>query len=158
MLLGHNTPADVPIQEFPTGGMFKNTPINDNPVALDMFMPFSALAAGLAISPDGKTMFVANYQNDSLSIVNPATRMVSNEFIFFKPGQKKAIGEMPYWPVVVSGFKGTPVKTYVSSQRDGQVLSVSPSGRAQGDQGRWRTESHGTVGGSASTLCRQRRS
>ena len=35
---------------------------------------------------------------------------------------------MPYWPVVLSDSKGAPVKTYVSSQRDGQVLSVSPSG------------------------------
>ena len=35
---------------------------------------------------------------------------------------------MPYWPVVVSNSEGAPVKTYVSSQRDGQVLVVSPSG------------------------------
>jgi YVTN family beta-propeller protein len=128
VLLNHNTPADVPIQEFPTGGLFKNTPINDNPIALGMFMPFSALAAGLAISPDGSTLYVANYQNDSLSIVNPATRTVSNEVVFFAPGQTKAIGEMPYWPVVVSDSTGAPFKTYVSSQRDGQVLSVSPTG------------------------------
>jgi hypothetical protein len=26
VLLGHNTPADVPVEEFPTGGLFKNTP------------------------------------------------------------------------------------------------------------------------------------
>ena len=128
VLLGHNTPADVPIQEFPTGGLFNNTPINTNPYAEDMFMPFSALAAGLAISPDGSTLYVANYQNDSLSIVNTVTRTVSNEVVFFAPGQIKAIGEMPYWPVVVSDSKGVPVKTYVSSQRDGQVLVVRPSG------------------------------
>jgi YVTN family beta-propeller protein len=128
VLLGHNTPADVPVQEFPTGGLFNNTPVNSNPFAQDMFVPFSALAAGLAISADGSTLFVANYQNDSLSIVNTATRTVSNEVVFFKPGQKTAIGEMPYWPAVVSNSKGTPVKTYVSSQRDGQVLVVRPSG------------------------------
>jgi YVTN family beta-propeller protein len=128
VLLNHNTPADVPIQEFPTGGLFNNTPINNNPVALDMFMPFSALAAGLAISPDGSTLFVANYQNDSLSIVDTATRMVTSEIVFFAPGQKKAIGEMPYWPVVVSNAQGAPVKAYVTSQRDGQVLVVNPAG------------------------------
>jgi YVTN family beta-propeller protein len=128
VLLNHDIPADVPIQVFPTGGMFKNTPINSNQFAQDMFIPFGALAAGLAISPDGSTLYVANYQNDSLSIVNPATRMVSNEVTFFAPGQTTAIGEMPYWPVVVSDSKGAPVKTYVTSQRDGQVLSVSPSG------------------------------
>jgi len=128
VLLGHNTPADVPVQQYPTGGLFSTTPINSNPIAQYMFMPFSALAAGLAISPDGSTLYVANYQNDSLSIINTSTRTVSKEVVFFAPGQKTAIGEMPYWPVVLSDSKGAPVKTYVSSQRDGQVLSVSPSG------------------------------
>jgi YVTN family beta-propeller protein len=128
VLLGHNTPADVPVQQYPTGGLFSTTPINSNPIAQYMFMPFSALAAGLAISPDGSTLYVANYQNDSLSIINTSTRTVSKEVVFFAPGQTTAIGEMPYWPVVLSDSKGAPVKTYVSSQRDGQVLSVSPSG------------------------------
>ncbi len=128
VLLGHNTPADVPVQQYPTGGLFSTTPISSNPIAQYMFMPFSALAAGLAISPDGSTLYVANYQNDSLSIINTSTRTVSKEVVFFAPGQTTAIGEMPYWPVVLSDSKGAPVKTYVSSQRDGQVLSVSPSG------------------------------
>jgi len=128
VLLNHNLPADVPVQEFPTGGLFVNTPINSNPIAGVMFIPFSALAAGLAISPDGSTLYVANYQNDSLSIVNMGTREVTNEVVFFAPGQKEAIGEMPYWPVVVSDSTGAPVKIYVTSQRDGQVLDVTPSG------------------------------
>jgi YVTN family beta-propeller protein len=128
VLLNHDQPANVPIQEFPTGGLFVTTPINNNPIALDMFMPFAALAAGLAISPDGTTLYVANYQNDSLSIIDTATRLVTNEIVFFAPGQAKAVGEMPYWPVVVSNSEGAPVKTYVSSQRDGQVLDVSASG------------------------------
>jgi YVTN family beta-propeller protein len=128
VLLNHNQPANVPIQEFPTGGLFSTTPINNNPIAQYMFMPFSALAAGLSISPDGTTLYVANYQNDSLSVISTATRLVTNEIVFFKPGQTTAVGEMPYWPVVVSNAQGAPVKTYVSSQRDGQVLDVSASG------------------------------
>jgi len=128
VLLNHNLPANVPVQEFPTGGLFSTTPINTNPFAEDMFMPFSALAAGLAITPDGKTLYVANYQNDSLSIVDTVTRTVSNEIHFFVPGQTTAVGEMPYWPVVLSNAQGETVMTYVSSQRDGQVLVVSPSG------------------------------
>ncbi len=55
VLLNHNQPADVPVQEYPTGGLFSSTPINNNPIAQYMYMPFSALAAGLAISPDGTT-------------------------------------------------------------------------------------------------------
>ncbi len=133
VLLGHNLPANsnVPIPEYPTGGMFNNTPVNTNPYAQNVFIPFSALVAGLAISTDGSTLYVANYQNDSLSIVNTATRTVSNEVVFFKTGEspQEAIGEMPYWPVVLSNSTtGAPVKTYVTSQRDGQVLCVSPSG------------------------------
>src|SRR5208282_5505194 len=55
-------------------------------------------------------------------------RTVTNEIVFFAPGQKTAVGEMPYWPVVLSNPQGGTVKTYLSTQRDGQVLSVSPSG------------------------------
>jgi YVTN family beta-propeller protein len=130
VLLGHNLPinSNVPIPEYPTGGLFNNTPVNNSPIAQTMFIPFSALAAGLAISPDGTTLYVANYQNDSLSIINTTTRLVTNEIVFFAPGQTTAVGEMPYWPVVVSNPQGAPVKTYVSSQRDGQVLDVSASG------------------------------
>jgi len=128
VLLGHNLPADVPLQEWATGGLFSTTPVNTNPYAQTMWIPFSALAAGLAISRDGSTLYVANYENDSLSIVSTATRQVTKEVVFFRPGQAQAIGEMPYWAVVVSNPAGAPVKTYVTSQRDGQVLSVTPSG------------------------------
>ncbi len=128
VLLGHDQPADVPIQEFPTGGLFVTTPIDNNPIALDMFMPFGALAAGLAITPDGTTLYVANYQNDSLSIIDTAARTVTNEIHFYVPAQTTAIGEMPYWTVVLSNAQGGAVKTYVTSQRDGQVLSVNASG------------------------------
>ncbi len=128
VLLNHNLPANVPIQNYPTGGLFSTTPINNSPIAQYMYIPFSALAAGLAISPDGTTLFVANYQNDSLSVIDTSTRLVTNEIHFFVPGQATAVGEMPYWPVVVSNAQGAPVKTYVSSQRDGQVLDVSASG------------------------------
>ena len=127
ILLGHNTPPTAIVPSY-DGGLFKDTAINTSPFAKAMFLPFSALAAGLAISGDSSTLFVANYENDSLSIVNTATRSVSNEVVFFRPGQKTAIGEMPYWPAVVSDAEGAPVKAYVTSQRDGQVLAVSPSG------------------------------
>ena len=157
VLLNHDQPANVPIQEFPTGGLFVTTPINNNPVALDMFMPFAAVAAGMAISPDGTTLLVANYQNDSLSIIDTATRLVTNEIVFFAPGQTTAVGEMPYWPVVLSNAQGAPVKTYVSSQRDGQVLSVSPSGIVEGGQGRGRAQPDDTFCRSTSTLRCQRR-
>jgi hypothetical protein len=63
--LNHDQPAAVPIQEFPTGGLFVTTPINNNPVALSMFMPFAAVAAGLTISPDGSTLLYSTYLGGS---------------------------------------------------------------------------------------------
>ncbi len=125
VLLGHDQPADVPIQQYPIGGLFVTTPIDNNPIAGDMYIPFGALAAGLAVTPDGTTLYIANYQNDSLSVINTATRAVTNEIHFFVPGQTAAIGEMPYWPVILSNAQGAATKVYVSSQRDGQVLSVN---------------------------------
>src|SRR5208337_4798714 len=50
VLLNHNLPVNVPIQQYPTGGLFSSTPINNSPIAQTMFIPFSAVAAGLAIS------------------------------------------------------------------------------------------------------------
>ena len=158
VLLNHNQPADVPVQEYPTGGLFASTPINNSSVAQDMYMPFSALAAGLAISPDGTTLFVANYQNDSLSIVNTATRTVSNEIHFFVPGQTTAVGEMPYWPVVLSNANGGTGKN-LCQQSAGRTSPLGqPVGIVQGHQGGRRTESNDPLRRSALALCFQWRS
>jgi YVTN family beta-propeller protein len=127
VVLGHNTPAEAPLPIY-YGGEFNETPINSIPTARTMYLPFSALAAGLSISSDGSTLYVANYENDSLSMIDTTSRTVTNEVYFFKPGQTSAIGEMPYWTAVVSNSQGAPEKIYVTSQRDGQVLSVSPLG------------------------------
>ena len=127
VLLGHNSGQTSPISGY-DGGIFKNTAVNGS-IGQRMFItPFTAIAAGLAISPNGSTLYVANLENDSLSIVNTATRLVTKEVAFFKPGQTQAIGEMPYWIAVLSNSNGAPVKIYVTSLRDGQVLSVSPAG------------------------------
>jgi YVTN family beta-propeller protein len=103
--LNHNQPADVPIQQYPTGGLFSTTPSTTTHCAVYVH----AVQRGgrrLAISPDGTTLYVANYQNDSLSVINTSTRLVTNEIVFFAPGQSTAVGEMPYWPVVVSNAQG----------------------------------------------------
>ena len=63
-----------------------------------------------------------------MSFVNTATRQVTNEVFFFKPGQSYAVGEYPYWPAVVSDAAGAPTKIYVTSLRDGQMLAVASSG------------------------------
>src|SRR5215470_1952600 len=125
ILLGHDSHQTSPIPTY-DGGIFKNTAVN-GPIGQAMFIPFTAAAAGLAISNDGKRLFVANLMNDSLSIADTSTRQVTREVKFFTPGQSTAIGEYPFWAAVLSGASGNPVKTYVSSLRDGQVLVVTPS-------------------------------
>ena len=80
------------------------------------------VAAGIAVSPSGATLYVANYENDSISIVDTATRQVTSMVTFFEPGQKVATGEYPFWISVVQGTSGHPDKVFVSSQRDSQVV------------------------------------
>ncbi len=83
-----------------------------------------AQAAGLAVSADGGTVVVANYENDSISIVNVGGgTSVSYELRPGKinPGQSGvAGGEFPYWVV----FKGNDT-VYVSSQRDREIVAVT---------------------------------
>jgi DNA-binding beta-propeller fold protein YncE len=80
-------------------------------------------AAGIAFTPDGKVL-VANYENDSVSLVDLATRKVDGERDL-RPGKsdrkKRGVagGEFPYW-IAVAGDKA-----YVSSLRDREIDVVS---------------------------------
>ena len=79
-------------------------------------------AAGLAVDGEGKHVVVANYENDSISIIDLATSAVTE--VDLRPGKVdasqagRAGGEYPYW-VVIKGKKA-----YVSSQRDREVVVV----------------------------------
>ena len=97
------------------------------------------MVAGLAVSPDGKRLLVANHQNDSVSLIDLETNQVMAELDLrpgkINPGQKGlAGGEYPYGVA----FAGDD-KAYVSSLRDREivVLSMKPtlavSGRIKTD-------------------------
>lgn len=79
-------------------------------------------AAGVGVDDEGKHVVVANYENDSVSIVDLATSIVAE--VPLRPGKidpslsGKAGGEYPYW-VTVKGRKA-----YVSSQRDREIVTV----------------------------------
>ena len=79
------------------------------------------MAAGLAT--DGHTLLVANYQNDSLSVIDLATRTKSAE-IELRPGKTRAAdrgiagGEYPI-AVALAGERA-----FVSCLRDGEVVEV----------------------------------
>ncbi len=85
---------------------------------------FSALAAGLSLSADGKTLAVANMQNDSVSLIDTQTRKVYREVPLHRPGSLLARGEYPYGVAIWSNSLGMMNKTYVSSLRDGDVTLV----------------------------------
>ncbi|HUN61877.1 MAG TPA: putative Ig domain-containing protein, partial [Candidatus Sulfotelmatobacter sp.] len=99
-------------------------------------------AAGIAVSPSGKTMVVANYYNDSLSILtggygNWALEDVSGDGskvynLDLRPGKDLVAqnatsgvpgGEYPFWVVITGDDTATPstAVAYVSSIRDREI-------------------------------------
>ncbi len=129
VLLGHAGSQKAPLADH-DGGLFHTTPIGKNATLLAAVTgPTASLTAGLALSRDARTLAAVNMQNDSLSLIDTAARKVTREVRFFTPGQSAAIGELPYWVAVRSEASGAFARAYVTSQRDGQVLSVRPDGR-----------------------------
>lgn len=85
------------------------------------------VAAGLAATADGKKLVVANFENDSVSVVDLQTRQKIAE-LDLRPGKIDpkqagvAGGEYPFWVVT----KGNDT-AYVSSPRDRQIVVVDIS-------------------------------
>jgi DNA-binding beta-propeller fold protein YncE len=90
-------------------------------------------ASGMDVSADGKTLVVANNYNDSISVIDTATRHVryehdlrpflaNNEGVNGRPG-----GTFPFGVVL----KGNNV-AYVSSDRDREVIVVDVSSATEG--------------------------
>jgi YVTN family beta-propeller protein len=85
-------------------------------------------AAGVAVTADGTKLVVANYENDSISIVDTATRTKTAEFDL-RPGKIDRVqagvagGEFPYWVAIVGNRIA-----YVSSIRDREVVAVDIGG------------------------------
>jgi YVTN family beta-propeller protein len=81
-------------------------------------------AAGLAVTADGKTIVVANYENDSISVVGTLTQAKTAE-LDLRPGKNNPLqagipgGEFPYWVTV----QGSDI-AYVSSVRDREIVVV----------------------------------
>jgi len=84
-------------------------------------------SAGLAIAQNGKTIVVANYENDSISILtNPGTGWVKSGELDLRPGVINPAnsgvpgGEFPFWVSI----KGDTV-AYVTSIRDREIDVVN---------------------------------
>ena len=86
------------------------------------------IAAGLALTADGKTIVVADYENDAISLVDIAGAAKRAE-LDLRPGKNDpsqagvAGGEFPYWVAV----KGSDT-AYVSSVRDREIVVVGLAG------------------------------
>ena len=79
-------------------------------------------AMGLAVTGDGKRLVVANYENDSVSLIDIAGRMVLGE-LDLRPGAGKAGGTYPEW-VAIQGNN----TAFVSSARDREIVIVDLTG------------------------------
>jgi len=120
---------DVHIFEYAAGSWVEPTP----PIKLGHTagngVQTPAAVAGLAVTADGKRLVVANYYNDSVSVLDPDAGTVLGE-LDLRPGKSGGAtgtpgGENPFWVAV----KGNDT-AYVGSQRDREVDVVDISGTA----------------------------
>jgi len=122
LALGHNS-LGVGLNLKPNGAIAINSQIGVSPCA-----------AGVAISNDGKTLVVANYYNDSITVFTGGLGNWSKAAPNFdlRPGKSDpskagvAGGEYPFW-VVVKG-NGSSATAYVSSIRDREIVVVNVGG------------------------------
>jgi len=84
-------------------------------------------AAGIAVTDDGTRLVVANYENDSISIVSAVTRKKIGE-LDLRPGRNNpadsgvAGGEYPFWVSIMCNSTA-----YISSVRDREIVVVDIS-------------------------------
>jgi YVTN family beta-propeller protein len=113
---GHWGESGAPI---PLGHKSGNGLVRGN---ADLLKP---MAAGLALTPDGARLLVANYENDSISVVDIRQRKVVQE-IDLRPGKidpnetARAGGEFPYAIAIAPNGKA-----FVSSLRDREIVVLS---------------------------------
>ena len=78
----------------------------------------SPLAAGIGMTRQGDLVVVANHQNDSVSLIDPAARTKAGE-VALAPGGGVAGGEFPLDITVVASRRA-----FVTCQRDREVVEV----------------------------------
>jgi YVTN family beta-propeller protein len=119
-VLGHNSDDDRTKPKYDGGFLAKTPAAKANPD-----LPTGAVVAELAPSADGRALFAANLENDSLSIVDTRTHAVTDVSLL-AASHDTAQGEFPYGVAVLPGADGSTKSVFVSSLRDDQVLAVHP--------------------------------
>ena len=88
-------------------------------------------AAGLAVSPDGRRILVANLQNDSVSVIDLATGATVEQDL--RPGKiDRGLRGLPggTFPRAVAWVSNT--KAYVASERDREIIPLRLEGEGIG--------------------------
>lgn len=85
------------------------------------FFGISPAAAGIAVTADGKRLVIANFEHDSITVVDIANR-VKLVTLNLKPGNGVPGGEYPFWVAI----KGNDT-AFVTSERDREVVVVDIS-------------------------------
>jgi YVTN family beta-propeller protein len=127
-VLNHNSNDSAPKPKY-DGGIFKNTPAGRSPIGQRYGLDFGALTAGVTVSADGKQIYVANMEDDSVSVLDANSRKVVWDLKLFNPGSTLPKGEYPYWVSAHAAADGSTDKLFISSIRDGQVVSIAKTGR-----------------------------
>ncbi|HJR09504.1 MAG TPA: bifunctional YncE family protein/alkaline phosphatase family protein [Pyrinomonadaceae bacterium] len=120
---GPNTKVEAPFIDLSSLSSEKPTPrYNDNQAPV--------YPTGLAASPDGETLFVANNLDDSFAIIsNPASAKPAIMRIDLKRRENPAHNIYPYGVAALSAPASSKVsKVYVSCWNDESVAVFSPAG------------------------------
>jgi len=114
-------------------------PAGSNLVSVNTQISVKPCAAGLAISSDGKTLVVANYFNDSITVFkgglnnwSMAKVDLGDPNLDLRPGKSggttgAAGGEYPFWVAVKGNTTDGSATAYVSSIRDREIVVVNLS-------------------------------
>jgi len=137
---------DAPFIVLNTGGQLDNTIAG--PLMHNFGLAPYATVAGLGLSKDGATLYAANFENDSVSIVDTKSRQVTGRVTFSGPGSTRAQGEYPFWIVVRPDVKGKPDKVLSAASATVRwwfSTSLLPSGRSRWEASRTRWSSRKTA-------------
>lgn len=121
-VLGHNGKDESAVPSY-DGGLLAGSPAAKAMPGLAT----GAVVAGIAPLHGGKSLVAANMENDSVSIVDVASRSV-RDVSLLASDRNVAQGEFPYGVLAVPARGGTGDAIFVSSLRDDEIMVLRGEG------------------------------